>query len=893
MQAKDANGNNLTSGGSTVVITRSSGTGTIGSVTDNGNGTYTATVTSQTATGSGVFVSTLDGAQVKSGAGSQTQSTISYTAGSLDHFDIPAISTPQTAGTAITGITLTAQDDNNNTVSGFTGTVTYSGTAGITGTSSTFSSGQLTGITVTPTKIGTGLTFIVTGSTKTGTSNSFTVNPIAPTGSSSQSFCSGASPTVANLTATGTSIKWYDASTAGNLMGSSAALTTATHYYASQTENSCESTLRLDVTVTINTSPNLTGLTTTASDVCQTNLSVVTLGTTSLPNGTYTVNYTLTGTNTQGATNESMTVSGGSNGGTFNTPTLSTAGATTVTINSLSLNSCSTTATSGNTHAITITAIGTWLGATSTSWNEPSNWCGGVPGTSTNVVIPSPPTNQPHVDITGGVSHDLTINSGAALTIDAANALTVSGTLTNSAGNSGLLIKSSSSGTASLIHYTDSIPATFERYITGHDSAWHFLSSPVASQVISGNWLPSGTYGGTGGTGYDLYLWDEPKSCWKYILNTKWDSLNTRGNYFNVARGYLYSVQTSNPTKMFAGKLNNGSVSYPLKYASTDATLKGFNLVGNPYPSSIDWQASGWTRTALVTSGSGNDMWIFNPSSQNYGVCNSASGSSGTNGVTRYIAPMQGFFVRAAGVGTLGMTNAVRTHSDANAWKGAQLNPDVLSVVVQSERDQTADEVRILFRYPANEKGAAKLFSPVTTAPSLYLTAAGAKYTVRYLTDTVAYPQVPVHFKPGADGTYSLSVNFEPGAFKIVLLEDLQKKVVQDLTTQSSYRFSSLKTDAANRFVLHFALVKGQASNELPARIYSTGTQIFVDLTRVTGDTHVSVYDVLGRKLYEEQLQGEAQYPLNYNPAGRALLLIQLQNPQGQMVRKILCNNTY
>ena len=118
-------------------------------------------------------------------------------------------------------------------------------------------------------------------------------------------------------------------------MGSSAALTTATHYYASQTENSCESTLRLDVTVTINTSPNLTGLTTTASDVCQTNLSVVTLGTTSLPNGTYTVNYTLTGTNTQGATNESMTVSGGSNGGTFNTPTLSTAGATTVTINSL------------------------------------------------------------------------------------------------------------------------------------------------------------------------------------------------------------------------------------------------------------------------------------------------------------------------------------------------------------------------------------------------------------------------------------------------------------------------------------------------------------------------------------------------------------------------------
>ncbi|MHA8054298.1 Ig-like domain-containing protein, partial [Aquirufa sp. OSTEICH-129A] len=41
--AKDANGNNLTAGGATVTITNSSGSGTIGSVTDNSNGTYTAT----------------------------------------------------------------------------------------------------------------------------------------------------------------------------------------------------------------------------------------------------------------------------------------------------------------------------------------------------------------------------------------------------------------------------------------------------------------------------------------------------------------------------------------------------------------------------------------------------------------------------------------------------------------------------------------------------------------------------------------------------------------------------------------------------------------------------------------------------------------------------------
>ncbi|MHA8070280.1 Ig-like domain-containing protein, partial [Aquirufa ecclesiirivi] len=79
--AKDANGNNLTAGGATVTITKSSGTGTISSVSDNSNGTYSATVTSPTAVGSGVFVATLGASQVKSGTGSQTQSTITYIAG--------------------------------------------------------------------------------------------------------------------------------------------------------------------------------------------------------------------------------------------------------------------------------------------------------------------------------------------------------------------------------------------------------------------------------------------------------------------------------------------------------------------------------------------------------------------------------------------------------------------------------------------------------------------------------------------------------------------------------------------------------------------------------------------------------------------------------------------
>jgi len=79
--------------------------------------------------------------------------------------------------------------------------------------------------------------------------------PIAPTASASQLFCSGSSPTVNELTATGTSIQWYAASSGGSPLATSVALADNTHYYASQTVNGCESTSRVDVTATINTSP--------------------------------------------------------------------------------------------------------------------------------------------------------------------------------------------------------------------------------------------------------------------------------------------------------------------------------------------------------------------------------------------------------------------------------------------------------------------------------------------------------------------------------------------------------------------------------------------------------------------------------------------------------------
>ncbi len=83
-------------------------------------------------------------------------------------------------------------------------------------------------------------------------------NPAAPTGSATQSFCAIDNPTVANLTATGTAIKWYSAATGGTALVTTTALATGT-YYASQTVGTCESALRFAVAVTVNNPAAPTG----------------------------------------------------------------------------------------------------------------------------------------------------------------------------------------------------------------------------------------------------------------------------------------------------------------------------------------------------------------------------------------------------------------------------------------------------------------------------------------------------------------------------------------------------------------------------------------------------------------------------------------------------------
>jgi len=179
LQAKDASGNNISTGGATVVFTASGGTstGTIGSTADNHNGTYTATFTGVKSGTATTIHATIGGAAVTS-----TLPTVTVTSGTIDRttstVSLSASSAPP-GGAAVT-VTLQAKDagGNNLTTGGATVAFSHSGGTSVITISATTDVGNGTYTAqITPVTEGTATTITATINTQavTTTLPTFTV----------------------------------------------------------------------------------------------------------------------------------------------------------------------------------------------------------------------------------------------------------------------------------------------------------------------------------------------------------------------------------------------------------------------------------------------------------------------------------------------------------------------------------------------------------------------------------------------------------------------------------------------------------------------------------------------------------------------------------------------
>ena len=124
------------------------------------------------------------------------------------------------------------------------------------------------------------------------------------------------------------------------------------------------------------------------------------------------------------------------------------------------------------------------------------------------------------------------------------------------------------------------------------------------------------------------------------------------------------------------------------------------------------------------------------------------------------------------------------------------------------------------------------------------------------------------------------------------MLEDRQTHFIQNMKAKNTYSFQSSRTDDAFRFVLHFGPDDNALYSELPARIYTDGVHLLIDLSLVSKETETYVYDALGRLLLQTSLQGSTLHTLDIK-AKSQILVVQLKNQQGNICRKLFFNNRY
>lgn len=367
---------------------------------------------------------------------------------------------------------------------------------------------------------------------------SVNTTPAAPT-ASAQSLCSSA--TVSDLTATGDSIQWYNASTGGDLLAAETALSSTT-YYASQTVSGCESA-RTSVPVTVN-------------------------------------------------------------------------------------------------------ANGTWIGGASGDWNEVSNWCGGLPTSSSSISISSGTTIS--IDAPSSVLN-LTIDEGSTLDFSGSHTLTIAdgGSFTNN----GTLI----AGTGT-IEFSGT--QTINTGGSGSGKVFHnVIKSGSGTATLAGDMKTSGNVTISGGT-FDV-------SASNYALNVGGDWTN---NATFTPRNGTVTFDNTSADQNITG--SNSSSFYNLSLSKPGDTLQ--MLINTNVTNEVQLTSGGILKLNEYSLNLDSTGKLIGESATNYVFCSCPSAQIIASGDI-----LAGSYTDLGNLGlsinpslAMGQTTVIRTHQPKSLVDG-------------------------------------------------------------------------------------------------------------------------------------------------------------------------------------------------------------------------------
>ena len=528
-------------------------------------------------------------------------------------------------------------------------------------------------------------------------------------------------------------------------------------------------------------------------------------------------------------------------------------------------------------------------------------WTNGKPVLGSKVIISGSYDSQ-----TNGVLDvcDLTINSGGSMRVKPNFPVAVKKKIKNNGTAASFIVESD----ANLIQ-TDNVAnegdIQVQRSVTDMNNNaaaaidYVYWGSPVSGQAVKG---ANGFSPDTPANGYLQYN----ESNDKFAV--------TNDATFQIGKGYAIRAETGtngySKTYQFKGVPNNGNLQYQnLKW--TDAN-HGFNLVGNPYPSNIDfdllfqmnaakmystvwfWTNNSYTAAQVGSGYNGNNYAVYNGtggSPATYNPENPYDGSVIPNGK---IKVGQAFIVQSKAAGKdqpLDFTNSIRVTENGNFYQKS--NPKNRFWLTMTSPSNLVNTILIGYiegatnNYETDFDG--ELFA--IGSDSFYSILGAKKLAIQgksnqFSTDDV----VSVGNTFATDGTYKIKLQMGEGIFennqKIYLRDKVLDKYF-DLTNDETYTFTASKGVNTTRFDIVYKSATLAVGNDKKSefQIYRNGENFVIQSSEILGN--VELYDSGGR-LLRQLYSKERNAIINASALLQGLYIIKSENSGKIRTKKVI-----
>jgi hypothetical protein len=459
-----------------------------------------------------------------------------------------------------------------------------------------------------------------------------------------------------------------------------------------------------------------------------------------------------------------------------------------------------------------------------------------------------------------------------------------------------------------------------------------YWSSPVTGQNISS--LYSITTPGL------KYFWNPLASNVNTAATTTTGNWQPASGLMTPATGYIirgsasFGMPETNIPATFTGVPNNGIITATISRGSNQipsqlgvngATVTNlddnWNLVGNPYPSSIkateflklsnNPNIQGfikiWTHgTAPVsTTNPFYGSFAYNYTANDYITYNAAGASSGPSVFNGNIASGQGFFVAMndglASSSTVTFNNSMRSKTYLNnqffrsstiAQETGEANRIWLDLV-----DSNNNSLRTLLGYfPEATEGFDRMYdaqSNINNASNIYSIVEDKTVIIQGRpTPFNENDQVPIGVRIMTAGNYKIAIGTVDGLFEQgqpIFLEDKVLNIIHDLRL-APYSFTSVTGRFDNRFVLRYtnssALDNPDFETLKNSVILASNHGELTIKSTIENIQDVTVYDILGRQLFETKGINNNEFVTSNISMNQQTLIIKIKLVNGVIVTK-------